>query len=114
MKHKNEIYVSTDIEADGPIPGQNSMISFGSAAYTASKELIDTFEANLELLHEAKPDARTMEWWQGQPDAWAAARENIQAPGMAMSKYVAWLEDLPGLPVFVGYPAAYDFMFIYC
>ena len=28
-----EIYVSTDIEADGPIPGPNSMLSFASAAY---------------------------------------------------------------------------------
>ncbi len=26
---KPEIYVSTDIEADGPIPGMNSMLSFG-------------------------------------------------------------------------------------
>ena len=26
-----EIYVSTDVEADGPIPGPNSMLSFGSA-----------------------------------------------------------------------------------
>jgi hypothetical protein len=39
----NEIYVSTDVEADGPIPGPNSMLSFGSAAYTGSKELIGTF-----------------------------------------------------------------------
>ena len=30
-----------------------------------------------------------------------------------MSDYVAWLESLPGLPVFVGYPAAFDFMFVY-
>lgn len=30
-----EIYVSTDIETDGPIPGPNSMLSFGSAAFTA-------------------------------------------------------------------------------
>ena len=30
----NEIFVSTDVEADGPIPGPNSMLSFGSAAYT--------------------------------------------------------------------------------
>jgi hypothetical protein len=27
--------------------------------------------------------------------------------------YVAWLEALPAKPVFVGYPAAFDFMFIY-
>ena len=26
-----EIYVSTDVEADGPIPGPHSMLSFGSA-----------------------------------------------------------------------------------
>ena len=39
----NEIYVSTDVEADGPIPGPNSMLSFGSAAYTGGKELIGTF-----------------------------------------------------------------------
>lgn len=28
-----EVYVSTDVEADGPIPGPNSMLSFASAAY---------------------------------------------------------------------------------
>ena len=38
-----EIYVSTDIEADGPIPGQNSMLSFGSAAYKADKTLVYDF-----------------------------------------------------------------------
>jgi hypothetical protein len=30
----NEIYVSTDIEADGPIPGPHSMLSFASVAYS--------------------------------------------------------------------------------
>jgi len=28
-----EVYVSTDVESDGPIPGPYSMLSFGSAAY---------------------------------------------------------------------------------
>lgn len=28
-----EIYVSTDVEVDGPIPGSYSMLSFGSAAF---------------------------------------------------------------------------------
>ena len=35
----NEIYVSTDVETDGPIPGVNSMLSFASAAYLADKTL---------------------------------------------------------------------------
>ena len=30
-----------------------------------------------------------------------------------MRRYVTWLKALPGKPVFVGYPAAYDFMFVY-
>ena len=45
-----EIYVSTDVESDGPIPGPHSMLSFASAAYTADKTLLSTFSANLDLL----------------------------------------------------------------
>ncbi len=108
-----EIYVSTDIEADGPIPGPNSMLSFASAAYTADKTLVATFEANLALLPGAAGDPRTMAWWQGQPEAWAACRLNPREPAEVMPEYVTWLEALPGKPVFVAYPAAYDFLFVY-
>lgn len=108
-----EIYISTDIEADGPIPGQNSMLSFGSAAYTKDKVLLSTFEANLECLPGATADPATEQWWKTQPHAWAYCRSNLQAPAMAMKNYVAWVESLPGKPVFVGYPVAYDFMFVY-
>lgn len=53
MDKKSEIYVSTDVEADGPIPGINSMLSFGSAAYLADKTLISTFTANkVEFVRE--------------------------------------------------------------
>lgn len=113
MAERTEIYVSTDIEADGPIPGQNSMLSFGSAAYLADKTLVATFSANLELLPEASPDPKTMKWWESQPDAWRAARESLREPAEAMAEYVVWLKELPGKPVFVAYPAAYDFMFVY-
>lgn len=109
----NEIYVSTDVEADGPIPGPNSMLSFASAAYTADKTLVATFEANLALLPGAAGDPKTMAWWQGQPAAWAACRTSPEEPAEVMPRYVAWLKRLPGKPVFVGYPASYDFMFVY-
>jgi hypothetical protein len=108
-----EIYVSTDIEADGPIPGPHSMLSLGSAAYLADKTLIDTFTANLETLPGAAPDSRTMDWWQQHPEAWEACRLNPQPPEQTMKRYAVWLNRLPGKPVFVGYPAAYDFMFVY-
>ena len=108
-----EIYVSTDVEADGPIPGPNSMLSFGSAAYTATKNLLGTFTANLLPLPEATADPKTMEWWKTQPDAWAECRRDPQEPAIVMPRYVNWLKSLPGMPVFVAYPAAYDFMFVY-
>jgi len=108
-----EIYVSTDVEADGPIPGPNSMLSFGSAAYSADKTLVSTFEANLETLPGAQGDPKTMEWWKGQPEAWAACRKDPEAAEPAMKRYLSWVEGLPGKPVFVAYPAAYDFLFVY-
>jgi hypothetical protein len=108
-----EIYVSTDVEADGPIPGPHSLLSFASAAYSADKRLLGTFAANLSTLAGARGDEKTMAWWQGQPEAWAACRANVRAPEMVLPEYVAWLKSLPGKPVFVAYPAAYDFMFVY-
>lgn len=108
-----EIYVSTDVEADGPIPGPHSMLSFASAAFTADKTLVATFEANLTTLPGAAGHPRTMAWWQTQPQAWAACRANPRDPAVVMPEYVAWLNALPGKPVFVAYPAAYDFMFVY-
>ncbi len=117
MTNNDEIYVSTDIEADGPIPGINSMLSFGSAAFRLDGDnqlqLIDTFAANLETADGATADEKTMAWWQQQPDAWASCRKNTVAPASAMAAYVHWLENLPGKPVMVGYPVAFDFMFIH-
>ncbi|MGI9106315.1 MAG: exonuclease [Pyrinomonadaceae bacterium] len=107
-----EIYVSTDVETDGPIPGPHSMLSFGSAAYLADKTLIGTFAANLETLPGASGHAETMAWWATQPEAWAACREDLQAPATAMRQYVAWLKSLPGQSVFVAYPVVFDYMFI--
>ena len=108
-----EIYISTDVESDGPIPGPHSMLSFASAAYLADKTLAGTFAANLETLPGAAGHPETMAWWQSQPEAWAACRAALQPPDVALKNYLAWLKSLPGRPVFVAYPAAYDFMFVY-
>ena len=62
-----EIYISTDVESDGPIPGPHSMLSFASAAYLANKTLLGTFSANLELLPGASGHPDTMEWWKTLP-----------------------------------------------
>ena len=38
-----EVYVSTDIETDGFLPGDNSMLSLGSAAFLADGRQVGTF-----------------------------------------------------------------------
>src|SRR5207302_7143862 len=87
-----EIYVSTDVETDGPIPGPHSMLSFASAAYRPDKTLAGTFTANLETLPGTAGHPATMAWWQTQPEAWAAARRDPRNPAEAMPAYVAWLK----------------------
>jgi DNA polymerase III alpha subunit (gram-positive type) len=108
-----ELYLSTDVETDGPIPGINSMLSFASAAYLPDKTLISTFSANLETLPEASSDSKTMAWWKSQPEAWEASRKDLRSPEETMKKYLSWIRTLPGRPVFVAYPATFDFMFVY-
>lgn len=108
-----EIYISTDVETDGPIPGPHSMLSVGSAAYTGDKTLVATFSANLETLPGANAHPKTAQWWITQPEAWAACRKDLESPEAAMKRYVAWIKSLPGKPVFVAYPAGFDFLFVY-
>ena len=110
-----ECYVSIDIEADGPAPGLNSMLSLGAAAFTSDGALAQTFSANLDPLPEAHEDARTMRWWASQPAAWEACRAQTQEPRRAMRSFHAWVglqARTLGLPVMVAFPAAYDAMWV--
>ncbi|KKN60305.1 hypothetical protein LCGC14_0533550 [marine sediment metagenome] len=113
----SEVYISTDIELDGPIPGPNSMLSMASAAFVNSN-LVDTFSVNLKQLPGATMDPRTKEeFWDKNPEAWEACRTDMTEPERAMKSYVDWLKDLErkhkSKVVFVGYPAGYDFTFVY-
>jgi DNA polymerase III alpha subunit (gram-positive type) len=109
----NEIYVSVDIETDGPIPGDNSMLSLGAAAFTPDGKMIGTFYATLETLSGANGDPDTMRWWSENQDAYDAARKNVMPTQKVMSEFVSWVNNLQGKPVFVGYPAGFDFLFVY-
>lgn len=118
-KRKSEIFISVDIEADGRVPGLSSMLSFAAAAYDINKNLIGTFERNLALLPGATPHEETTKFWNETPENLAAynkTRENTVDPEAAMLEFVVWLGTLGGVPIFVGYPAAFDFKWIdyYC
>lgn len=108
-----EIFISTDVETDGPIPGRNSMLSIGAAAIDVDGNILGTFSANLHQLPEATPDVKTMEWWTTEPEAWAACRCNLRDPAEAMTAYAKWSESFGSRPTFVAYPAGFDFLFTY-
>ncbi|MDP2345427.1 MAG: exonuclease [Deltaproteobacteria bacterium] len=108
-----EVYVSTDIESDGPIPGPHSMLSFGSVAFDDEGNELGWFSRNLVTLEGAQGHPDTMKWWATQSAAWEACRADPRDPATAMKDYVGWLEALPGKPVFVGYPVAFDFLFVH-
>lgn len=108
-----ELFFSTDIETDGPIPGPNSMLSFATAVYTPDKQVVGTFSANLDTLPGADGDPKTMAWWESQPDAWAACRSDLRPPEETMPAYVDWVKSFDGSKVFVAYPAGFDFTWVY-
>lgn len=109
---KSPIYVSTDIETNGFHIGKNSILSLASAAYLENKTLVSTFTINLDTLPGGQESAVTMDWWQQYPEAWQAARHQCVSPEVGMAQYVNWLNQLPGCPIFVGYPIAFDFSFV--
>lgn len=105
-------FVVTDIEADGPDPGRNSMLSFGSVACDADGRTVSEFTANLLPLPGAGEDPETMDWWRTEPEAWRQAMRDRQDPAAAMPAYAGWLGGLPGTPVFVAHPLTFDGLWI--
>lgn len=101
-------YVVTDIEVNGPTPGEHSMLAFASVAVGSQGDEIDNFEAVLETLPEAGEDPITINWFQGFPEAWAAATQNPEEADAVMKRYAAWVRALPGQPVFAAHPLAFD------
>lgn len=108
-----ETYCSVDIEADGPIPGPHSMLSFGVVAFDVDGVELGCLSRNLELLQDATPHPETMKWWSGQPAAWDACRRDLVAPAVAIAELIDFVDGLPGKPVMVGYPVSFDFMFLH-
>lgn len=105
-------YVVTDIEADGPDPGRNSMLSFGSVAVDRGGTVLGEFTANLRPLPDGEQDPGTMAWWRTEPEAWTESTRGPQDPATAMPAFADWVRGLPGTPVFVAHPLTFDGLWI--
>lgn len=98
------LYVVTDCEFDGPTPGANSMLSFGSVAVSATGSILGEFEAVLEPLEHAERDEATMAFWHRHPEAWAATTENPQPASDVIARFVDWIGSFHGEPIFAAHP----------
>ena len=113
MQNICDVYISFDVETNGPVPGPFSMLSIGCAAFEYPKKMVGTFERNLETLPDAGENLDTMNWWKGFPEAYAATRENTVSPESAMIDLLVWSKSLGKKTVFAAYPAGFDFTFLY-
>lgn len=107
-----ETYISVDIEADGPIPGKNNLLSIGAVAFSQGAEEIGEFSVNLLPLTGATPDVDTMAWWTKHPEAYAATQTDRCSAPIAMGDFRQWISCFVR-PVFVAYPAGFDFTFVH-
>jgi hypothetical protein len=116
---RTDMYFSVDVEADGPIPGPYSMISFGAAvAGTRDAEGFQAADpADQTFYRELRPisdDFVRAALAVSGLDRAALVRDGAD-PAIAMVEFDAWVTATAGSarPVVVAYPACYDWMFLY-
>ncbi|MFJ3669087.1 exonuclease [Streptomyces sp. NPDC090106] len=113
------VYISVDIEADGPIPGPYSMLSLGAAVagvqdadgFTAADPARSTFYRELRPIGtDFVPEALAVSGL----DRDRLLREGTD-PAAALTGFGDWVRRVSGgaQPVMCGYPASYDWMFLY-
>ncbi|MEV4331998.1 exonuclease [Streptomyces sp. NPDC049597] len=118
---KPSLYISVDVEADGPIPGPYSMISFGAAVagrqdadgYLPADPEARTFYRELRpISDDFVPEALAVSGL----DRGRLLREGGE-PGAVMAEFAAWVREAAreagAQPVMCGYPASYDWTFLY-
>jgi hypothetical protein len=99
-------YFMVDVESDGPIPGDYSMISIGCVV--VEEPLTKTFAAKLRPISENyKPDALAVS---------GMKREETllgEDPKQVMARYASWIgQNANGRPIFVSDNNGYDWMFV--
>ena len=101
-----ETYISVDIEAAGPIPGEYSLLSIGASVVGDSSR---NFYAELQPINmNSVPEALAITGF----SLTVLAKEG-EEPAIAISRFQDWIHTIaPKHSVFVGFNAAFDWSFI--
>lgn len=97
------------------------MLSLGAAAFEiddlGNGSIVATWSSNFETLPGAATDPDTMDWWTTQNEAWIIVQKDKKDPKIATKEFVEWVKTVckerHAKPVFVAYPAGFDFTFVY-
>ena len=110
MTDLRELYISVDIEADGPIPGDYSMVSLGAVVVGSDEE---GFYGEMRPLYGASwvPEALAVSGFSHDQVM------NFAQPHIVMENFAAWLDRLQAQSstrlVMVGFNAPFDWMFVH-
>src|SRR5579872_4938595 len=99
MKQQNidDLYISVDIETDGPIPFKNSMIDLGASLFDLKRGIIESFSVSIKALPDAYTDPITMgEFWSKLPERYKYLTEHGIPAKQAMESFVEWTERVSG------------------
>ena len=99
-------YIMVDIESDGHIPGDYSMISFG--AVIVDENLDKTFYGKLKPISEKYiPEALAVSGYSREETL------TFEDPKKVMSDFAAWIkENSADRPIFISDNNGFDWMFI--
>jgi len=115
-----DLYISADVETDGPVPGPFSMLSFGLA-------VVGTYDG--QHFERVVQDERAVFYRELQPISDEFDPEALEVNGLdrdqlrkcgdeptaAMSAAARWVADVGDgfRPIIVAYPVAFDWSFLY-
>jgi hypothetical protein len=114
-----DLYISADVETDGPVPGPYSLLSFGLSA--VGKYDGEEFERwageDRTFYRELRPISEDFQ--QEALDVNGLDRERLKRegsdPAQAMTEAAKWVREMcpECRPVLVAYPVAFDWAFLY-
>lgn len=117
--NRENLYLSFDIESDGPTPIVNNLLSIGVVGITIQEEIVFQFQANIEPLESHIEDLECMESFWLKPEQ----KEALEFLQTNKRNYIEVFEEL-GLKLkelnknyklkFVAHPACFDWMFFKC
>ena len=111
MLQDSQIYIIVDLELNGMIPGEHSILSIGAVATTETEE-VSSFYKKLQPLEELLADSETMDWWKTQPEAWQEVSTDAEPAVQVIVAFRDWVKSFGKSPVFVASPLILDYPFI--